>query len=236
MVQPHADHPFLLEALLVQWPEKSTALLGQRWSRRPRHPRRATADLPRKVPAPHRATAPVSPVVSHCIHDGHCFPSLDRFHDGGRLHTARQWRHIALSYPCDRPVGEGRGRARPVWLSHWSSGRTTHDVMSCLRHRSPAAGMPAPPRPQRHSCWPTRPCGPRGCRPSATPQAAPRWRIARDLGHELAISSAPCHRRLRAGRCVGMGNHGIPACWGSPADPCRAYPSVPQACRPVPIY
>ena len=124
------------------------------------------------------------------------------------------------------------------------SGRTTHDVMSCLRHRSPAAGMPAPPRPQRHSCWPTRPRGPRGCRPPATPQAAsapvrpglPRRRIARERGHELALSSAPCHRRLRAGRCVGIGDHGSPACWGSPADPCRAYPSVHQACRPVPIY
>jgi hypothetical protein len=48
------------------------------------------------------------------------------------------------------------------------------------------------------------------------------------------ISTLP--RRRRAGRGGGMDHHGSPACWGSPADPCRAYPSVPQACRPVPIY
>src|SRR5215510_12565941 len=105
IVQPHACHPFLLAALLVPWPEKSTALLGQRWSRRPQNPIRVTADVPRNVPAQPRATAPVSPVVSHGIHDGHGFPSLDHLHDGGRRHTSRQGRHIALSgvenYSCN---------------------------------------------------------------------------------------------------------------------------------------
>jgi len=160
----------------VPWPEKSIALLGHRWSRRPRHPRRATADVPRIVPAPHRATAPVSPGVSHGIPDGRGFPSLDHLQDGGRRHTSRQGRHMALSYPCDRPMGECNGCARLVWLSHWASGRTTHEGLSCLRHRSHAAGLPAPPCPPRHSCWPTRPRGGRGCRPTATPQAAPAYR------------------------------------------------------------
>ena len=27
--------------------------------------------------------------------------------------------------------------------------------MSCLRHRSHAAGLPTPPHPPRHTCWPT---------------------------------------------------------------------------------
>jgi hypothetical protein len=77
-----------------------------------------------------------------------------------------------------------RTRATGLWEhgedAHGLSGSrtghpaTTHEVMSCLRHRSPAAGLPAPPRPQRHSCWPTRPRGLRGCRPSATLQAVPR--------------------------------------------------------------
>src|SRR5262247_3609423 len=44
VVQPHACHPVLLSALLWQWPEKSLELLGQRWSRRLRHPRRAIKD------------------------------------------------------------------------------------------------------------------------------------------------------------------------------------------------
>ena len=164
----------------------------------PRHPRRATADVPRTVHAQHRATALVNPVVSHCIYNGHGFPSLDHLHDGGRRHTSRQGRHMALSYPCDRPVGAWRGRARPVWFSHGSSGRTTHDVMSCLRHRSPAAGMSAPPRLQRHSCWPTGPCGPRGCRPSATPQTAPRrcalgGRAGASLGSKVESLRSPQH-------------------------------------------
>jgi hypothetical protein len=104
----------------------------------------------------------------------------------------------ALSYPCDRPVGAWRGRARPVWLSLGSAGRTTHDGMSCLRHRSLAAGMPAPPRPQQHSCRPTRPRGPRGCRPSATPQTAPRrcalgCRAGASLGSEATSLRSPQH-------------------------------------------
>ena len=209
VVPPHVCHPFFLTALLVPWPEKSTALLGHRWSRSLRHPRSATADLPRTLPAPHRATAPVSPGVSRCIHDGHGFPSLDHLHDGGRLHTSRQGRPMALSYPCDRPVGAWRGRARPVWLSHGSSGRTTHEVMSCLRHRSPAAGLPAPPRPQRHSCWPTRPRGPRGCRPSATPQAAPGrctlgCRAGASLGSSATSLRYPQHPATVASVLAGV--------------------------------
>jgi hypothetical protein len=39
-VQPHSCHPFLLETLIFPWPQKSIALLGQRWSLRPRNPRR----------------------------------------------------------------------------------------------------------------------------------------------------------------------------------------------------
>jgi hypothetical protein len=140
---------------------------------------------------------------------GHGFPSLDHLHDGGRLHTSRQGRPMALSYPCDRPVEAWRGRARPVWLSHGSSGRTTHEVMSCLRHRSPAAGLPAPPRPQRHSCWPTRPRGPRGCRPSATPQTAPRrcalgCRAGASLGSSATSLRYPQHPATVASVLAGV--------------------------------
>jgi hypothetical protein len=41
VVQPNCCHPFLLAALLFQWPEKGMTLLRQRWSLRPRNPIRA---------------------------------------------------------------------------------------------------------------------------------------------------------------------------------------------------
>src|SRR5262245_36375520 len=47
VVQPHSGPPFLLEVLILQWPSKGMALLGQRWSRRPRNPIRAIHDIHR---------------------------------------------------------------------------------------------------------------------------------------------------------------------------------------------
>ena len=41
VIHPHGCHPCLLGALLFQWSEKGSALLGQHWRFRPRNPRRA---------------------------------------------------------------------------------------------------------------------------------------------------------------------------------------------------
>ena len=126
---------------------------------------------------------------------------------------------MALSYPCNRPVGAWRGRARPVGRSHGSSGRTTPDGLSCRRHRSPAVGLPAPPRSPRHSCSPPRPRGPRGCRPSATSQAAPAHRSgARPRACailSLLPPSPPCWQVCRQGqpwepRVLGLTSRSLP--------------------------
>ena len=200
----------------------------------PQHQRRATADVPRRVPAQHRATAPVSPVVSHGIMMGTASPaSTTSMTEGGDTRHGREG-----TWPC-------RTRATGLWENvmdaHGLSGfHTGHPAARRTRAcRACATGPLLRVCPHLHTPSAT-PAGPpdRLDRGGVVRQQhhRPRRRIARERGHEIAISSAPCHRRLRAGRDVGIGNHGSPACWGAPADPCHAYPSVHQACLPVPIY
>jgi hypothetical protein len=227
----------------VQWPEKSTALLGQRWSRSPRHPRRATADLPRKVPAPHRATAPVSPVVSHCIMMGTAAPALTtsmtkggytRHGSGGTL-------------PC-------RTLATGLWEkvedAHGLSGfRTGHPAarltMSC---RACATGPLLRVCPHLHA-------------PSATPAGPPdrvdRGGVVRQQHHRplragVPWAAAPAHRSGARPRACDIISTlpPSPPCWQvcrhwQPWEPSvlgltsRSLPCVPQrapGCLPVPIY
>jgi hypothetical protein len=75
----------------------------------------------------------------------------------------------------------GRGGPWPCRTCATGLWETVEDAhgRSGFRTGHPAARLPMACRacatgPQRHSCWPPRPRGPRGCRPSATSQAAPR--------------------------------------------------------------
>jgi hypothetical protein len=140
----------------------------------------------------------------------------------------------------------------------WEHGEDAYGL-SGAHTGHPAARLPMACR----ACAPSpllRVC-PRLHAPSATPAGPPdrvdrggvvRQQHPRPLCAGAPWAAAPAHRSgarpracailsplppsPRAGRGVGMGNQGSPACWSAPADPCRASPSVHQACRPVPLY
>jgi hypothetical protein len=103
----------------------------------------------------------------------------------------------------------------------------------CPHLHAPSATPAGPPdrvdrggvvRPQHH----------RPLRAGAPWAAAPAHRSGARPRACAILSTLP--RRRRAGRGGGMGHQGSPACWGAPADPCCASPSVHQACLPVPRY
>ena len=230
-------------SLLVPWPEQSTALLGHQWSRSPRHPRRGPsmglAPCPHRIVPRHRSALEC---LAASLMSTASPASTTSMTEGGDTRHGR-----GGPWPC-------RTRATGLWEhgegAHGLSGaRTGHPAarhpMAC---RAGATGPLLRVCPHLHAPRTTPAGSPdrvdRGVssgsnttgRSAPVRPGLPRQRIAWERGHERALSSAPCHRRLRAGGGVGMGNHGSPACWSAPADPCRASPSVHQACRPVPLY